>query len=81
MSFLRRLSQQNYPYAPLVFVIMFAVYIRTLMPGTVGGDAGELQYAGPLLAHISNHIMSEGKAVKHLVYDVTSQPPRRMEWE
>jgi hypothetical protein len=33
-----------------VFVIMLAVYVRTLMPGTVGGDAGELQYAGPLLA-------------------------------
>ena len=29
---------------------MLIVYIRTLMPGTVGGDAGELQYAGPLLA-------------------------------
>src|SRR5690349_24934267 len=50
MSFLRRISQQNYPYALIVFGIMFSVYIRTLMPGTVGGDAGELQYAGPLLS-------------------------------
>jgi hypothetical protein len=38
------------PYALLVFIITFAAYLRTLMPGTVGGDAGELQYAGPLLA-------------------------------
>jgi hypothetical protein len=37
--------------APLgVFVLILAVYLLTLMPGTVGGDAGELQYAGPLLA-------------------------------
>jgi hypothetical protein len=45
-----KLLRSPVPYAILVFVIMFAVYIRTLMPGTVGGDAGELQYAGPLLA-------------------------------
>ncbi|MFN8372235.1 MAG: DUF2723 domain-containing protein [Anaerolineae bacterium] len=50
MPFLRRISQLNYPYALLVFFITFAAYVRTLMPGTVGGDAGELQYAGPLLA-------------------------------
>src|SRR5690349_18624903 len=50
MSFLRRLSQQNYLYALVVCLITFAAYVRTLMPGTVGGDAGELQYAGPLLA-------------------------------
>ncbi|GAB4512357.1 MAG: hypothetical protein OHK0046_11730 [Anaerolineae bacterium] len=36
--------------ATLVFGLMLIVYGRTLMPGTVGGDAGELQYAGPLLA-------------------------------
>lgn len=29
---------------------MMAVYVRTLLPGPVGGDAGELQYAGPILA-------------------------------
>ncbi|NDJ86859.1 MAG: DUF2723 domain-containing protein [Chloroflexi bacterium] len=32
------------------FIVVLTAYIRTLMPGTVGGDAGELQYAGPLLA-------------------------------
>lgn len=32
------------------FCATFAVYVRTLLPGVVGGDAGELQYAGPLLA-------------------------------
>jgi hypothetical protein len=37
-----------WPYALLVFAILLAVYVRTLMPGLVGGDAGELQYAGPL---------------------------------
>lgn len=37
-------------YALVVFAILLVCYIRTLMPGTVGGDAGELQYAGPLLA-------------------------------
>lgn len=43
---------QRYPaaYPLLVFVTMLAIYVRTLLPGTVGGDAGELQYAGPLLA-------------------------------
>lgn len=34
----------------LGFAATFAVYVRTLLPGAVGGDAGELQYAGPLLA-------------------------------
>lgn len=37
-------------YPLLVFVAMLVIYVRTLLPGTVGGDAGELQYAGPLLA-------------------------------
>lgn len=43
---------QRYPavYPLLVFIAMLAIYMRTLLPGTVGGDAGELQYAGPLLA-------------------------------
>jgi hypothetical protein len=34
----------------LVFIVTLAAYARTLLPGAVGGDAGELQYAGPLLA-------------------------------
>ncbi len=34
----------------LVFGATLALYLRTLLPGAVGGDAGELQYAGPLLA-------------------------------
>lgn len=34
----------------IVFAVLLAAYVRTLMPGTVGGDAGELQYAAPLLA-------------------------------
>ena len=33
-----------------VFVVTLVSYVRTLLPGVVGGDAGELQYAGPLLA-------------------------------
>jgi len=34
----------------IVFLLILTAYSLTLMPGTVGGDAGELQYAGPLLA-------------------------------
>lgn len=34
----------------IVFIVTLAAYARTLLPGAVGGDAGELQYAGPLLA-------------------------------
>lgn len=34
----------------IVFCVLLVAYVRTLMPGTVGGDAGELQYAAPLLA-------------------------------
>ncbi len=34
----------------IVFGGLLALYIHTLLPGTVGGDAGELQYAGPILA-------------------------------
>lgn len=34
----------------IVFFLVLIPYMLTLMPGTVGGDAGELQYAGPLLA-------------------------------
>lgn len=37
-------------FALLVFLMTLVSFIRTLMPGTVGGDAGELQYAAPLLA-------------------------------
>ncbi len=47
-SFLRSSSF----YALLAFVVTLAIYMRTLLPGAVGGDAGELQYAGPLLALI-----------------------------
>jgi hypothetical protein len=32
------------------FSLLLGLYSRTLLPGLVGGDAGELQYAGPLLA-------------------------------
>lgn len=34
----------------VVFIGTLTVYVNTLLPGAVGGDAGELQYAGPLLA-------------------------------
>lgn len=34
----------------ILFGGLLAIYVQTLMPGTVGGDAGELQYAGPILA-------------------------------
>jgi hypothetical protein len=34
----------------IVFIVTLAAYAHTLLPGAVGGDAGELQYAGPLLA-------------------------------
>ncbi len=37
-------------WAFILLSALLAVYIQTLMPGTVGGDAGELQYAGPILA-------------------------------
>lgn len=36
--------------AAAAFAALAAIYVRTLLPGPVGGDAGELQYAGPLLA-------------------------------
>lgn len=36
--------------AVFIALAMLSIYLRTLMPGTVGGDAGELQYAAPLLA-------------------------------
>ena len=49
-SFLRSVPSSF--YALLVFAGTLAVYIRTLLPGVVGGDAGELQYAAPLLALI-----------------------------
>ena len=39
-------------YGLIVFGLTLVIYLRTLLPGAVGGDAGELQYAGPLLALI-----------------------------
>jgi Protein of unknown function (DUF2723) len=36
--------------ALLAFSVTLAAFVRTLLPGVVGGDAGELQSAGPLLA-------------------------------
>lgn len=36
--------------AVVTFAFTSAGYFRTLLPSTVGGDAGELQYAGPLFA-------------------------------
>ncbi len=47
---LSRFTQSPIPYALGVFAVMLIAYVRTLMPGTVGGDAGELQFAAPLLA-------------------------------
>jgi hypothetical protein len=44
------LARKVWPYPLIVFILLFGVYWRTLLPGTVGGDAGEMQYAGPLLA-------------------------------
>ena len=41
---------QGFAYAMGVFAVLLVAYVRTLMPGTVGGDAGELQYAPSLLA-------------------------------
>ncbi|MBN1121562.1 MAG: DUF2723 domain-containing protein [Anaerolineae bacterium] len=46
----RDLSRRGWPWALAVFILLVIVYLRTLLPGTAGGDAGELQYAGPLLA-------------------------------
>jgi len=40
------------PYALLpilVFIAVFTLYLLTLAPGAVGGDAGEHQFAVPLL--------------------------------
>lgn len=42
--------ENRWIWAGLVFLVLIGVYIRTLLPGVVGGDAGELQYAGPILA-------------------------------
>ncbi len=50
MTVLQRLSRFPLIFAVLIFVGTLIAYSRSLMPGTVGGDAGELQYAGPLLA-------------------------------
>ncbi len=49
--------RQPFLWALGVSVAMLALYVRTLMPGPVGGDAGELQYAGPLLTltHPTGH--------------------------
>jgi hypothetical protein len=47
-SFLRRHLSAEISLS--VFAVTLVVYVRTLLPGVVGGDAGELQYAGPLLA-------------------------------
>ncbi|MBN1311222.1 MAG: DUF2723 domain-containing protein [Anaerolineae bacterium] len=46
----RDFLHRGWPWSLLVFVLLLIIYIRTLLPGMVGGDAGELQYAGPLLA-------------------------------
>lgn len=46
----RDLLHQSWPWALIAFAVMLVVYTRTLLPGTVGGDAGELQYAGPILS-------------------------------
>jgi hypothetical protein len=43
--------------AGLVFAVTLAAYISTLLPGTVGGDAGEMQFAPPLfsIAHSTGY--------------------------
>lgn len=46
----RKYIQHPFLWSLVVFGILLALYVHTLMPGTVGGDAGELQYAGPILA-------------------------------
>ncbi len=46
----RLLNKHHTLLAFAVFVCLLIIYVLTLMPGTVGGDAGELQYAAPLLA-------------------------------
>ncbi len=47
---IRKYIQHPLLWSFLVFSLLLTLYIHTLMPGTVGGDAGELQYAGPILA-------------------------------
>lgn len=49
-SSLLKIAQNRWLWALVIFGVLLALYVRTLMPGTVGGDAGELQYAGPILA-------------------------------
>lgn len=49
-NYLKAIIQNRWVWAVAVFAVLLAAYVRTLMPGTVGGDAGELQYAGPILA-------------------------------
>jgi hypothetical protein len=44
-----QIIQQPGAVAGLVFVISLLIYSRTVLPGLVGGDAGEPQYAAPLL--------------------------------
>lgn len=44
------LDRKSVSCAAVVFALTLAAYSSTLLPGPVGGDAGELQYAGPLLA-------------------------------
>ncbi len=49
-NILKKYFFNSWLWALLLFIGLLGLYIRTLMPGTVGGDAGELQYAGPILA-------------------------------
>lgn len=41
----------------LAFIVSLLVYVSTLLPGPLGGDAGEFQYVGPLftLAHATGY--------------------------
>ncbi|NOG63614.1 MAG: DUF2723 domain-containing protein [Chloroflexi bacterium] len=57
MTFANRFFQNRWLMVIVVFIGLLAIYIRTLLPGTVGGDAGEMQYAGPILAltHPTGH--------------------------
>lgn len=47
---LKTIIQNRWAWAVGVFAFLLVAYERTLLPSTVGGDAGELQYAGPILA-------------------------------
>ncbi len=47
----RRTAWQRWPWVEtLLFIAVLAVYLRTLAPGALGGDAGELQFVPHILS-------------------------------